>query len=347
MYSINPIGKITDKLTLLNPFASKTSKGKAMVNEAGTPVGLPLTNKTSTKTSTKNSTNVSGLNNDYTSAVNDYASGLVSSSYSGGTPGYGGYYTLDIGGMLRAYEQEAEANRNVAKQTYDTTRNDLLTSLKRFQEENAKNVQNQQKAYLANQAALESARSEADRQTRIAAAARGLGGSGLQQLAQLQNLLSQGQQISDSATDNEQKMDALKTALLQYQEDTDNKLSNALNTYNNALTSINAALAKQKADAEVARANSYIPYHPGSGGSSSISAADAQDYGNSIAGELSTIVRNYQTAKKGTSNTTTYAQSLNALDALGLAQNGALYQQAKNNLAAIYRSKHNGKSPSY
>lgn len=303
------------------------------------------TYKVPTNTSTKKSTSAS-IDNTYD--VTDYTNELLASSgTSGGTPGYGGYYTLDIGGMLRAYEQEAEANRNVVKQTYDTTRNDLLTSLKRFQEENAKNVANQQRTYLANQAALESARSEADRQTRISAAARGLGGSGLQQLAQLQNLLNQGQQISDTASANQGVMDNLRTALARYEEDTDNKLQNAINTYNNALTSINATLAKQKADAEVARANSYIPYHPGSGGSSSISAAEAQDYGNSIAGELATIVRNYQTAKKGTSNTTTYAQSLNALDALGLAQNGALYQQAKNNLAAIYKSKHNGKSPKY
>lgn len=324
--------------------ATKKARKEGKIGKGTITPVIYSSNSGGAKTSSS-SAKIDGINNDYTSAVNDYANGLVSSSYSGGTPGYGGYYTLDIGGMLRAYDQEAEANRNVVRQTYDTTRNDLLTSLKRFQEENAKNVANQQRTYLANQAALESARSEADRQTRISAAARGLGGSGLQQLAQLQNLLNQGQQISDTASANQGVMDNLRTALARYEEDTDNKLQNALNTYNNALTSINATLAKQKADAEVARANSYIPYHPGSGGSSGISAAEAQDYGRGLAGELSNIVIDYQTAKKGSDNTTTYKQSVKALNSLGLDQNGALYQQAKNNLAAIYRSKHNGKNP--
>ena len=353
----------------------------------------------------------STLNNTYD--VSNYVNSLVGAGASGGS---GGYYTLDIGDMLKAYEQQADADRAVAKQSYDTARNDLLTSLKRFQdqyntskedlattlnrykqeydtsldtlatalnrykEQNALDVQNQQKDYVSGQAAIEAAIQQADRQNRISAAARGLGGSGLQQLAQLQTLLSQGQNISNLANENQSVMDALRKALANKEEDTNKSrealrreytnreedtnralealrkeytnreedintnLSNLLNTYTNNLNSINARLATNKANAEVQRANSYIPYSPGS---SSISAAEAQSYGNDLAGQLSTIVRAYQTAKNGTDNTTTYRPSLDALDSLGLPQNGALYQQAKNNLISIYKSKHNGKSPSY
>lgn len=281
------------------------------------------------------------IDNNYNAAISDYTKGLVGTGASGGS---GGYYTLDIGGMLKAYDQQAEADRAVAKQTYESRRSDLLTSLKRFQEQNAKDVERTQRAYLSDQASLESAIAQADRQNRINASARGLGGSGLQQLAQLQNLLSQGQNISDMASENQNNLEELRNALTREEENTNKSLKDILDIYNNNLNSINAQLATNKANAEVARANSYIP---GSGGSGGITAYEAASYGNDLAGQLSTIVRNYQTAKKGTNNPTTYAQSLDALDSLGLPQNSSAYKQAKNNLITIYKSKHNGKAPKY
>lgn len=369
----------------------------------------PIVNTIKERYTTEPAKPAINLNNTYD--VSDYTNSLIGSGASGGS---GGYYTLDIGNMLKAYEQQADADRAVAKQSYDTARNDLLTSLKRFQdqyntskedlattlnrykqeydtsldtlatalnrykEQNALDVQNQQKDYVSGQAAIEAAIQQADRQNRISAAARGLGGSGLQQLAQLQTLLSQGQNISNLANENQSVMDALRKALANKEEDTNksrealrreytnreedtnralealrkeytNKeedintsLSNLLNTYTNNLNSINARLATNKANAEVQRANSYIPYSPGSSG---ITAAEAQDYGNDLAGQLSNIVLDYQTAKG--KNAITYKDSLKALNSLRLDQNSALYRQAKNNLIKIYKSKHDGESPSY
>ena len=188
--------------------------------------------------------------------------------------------------MLAAYRQGADANKSLAKATYDakvnnlnsvlkqaeedyaSTESDLLTSLKRYQEQNAKSLENQRKSYLTDQAALESARLEADRQTRIDAAARGLGGSGLQQLAQLQNLLNQGQDISDLATSNQEVLDELRTQLTQQTEDIDTKkerarkvleaartanqtgLTDLLNAYNAEVQGIDANLANQVANAQ-------------------------------------------------------------------------------------------------
>ena len=313
----------------------KTGK-KEIVNNITT-VGTPANKLVASNTSSNKTKKATAkVNNNYDTT--DYVNSLIG---SGATGGSGGYYTLDIGGMLKAYEQQAAADRNVAKQTYDTARNDLLTSLKRFQEQNALDRQNQQRTYLSNQASLESAVQQADRQNRISAAARGIGGSGLQQLAQLQTLLSQGQNVSDMATQNQSAMDALKRALKQKEEDTDTNLNKILTTYNNALNSINAQLAKSKAEAEIARANSYVRPTAGSAG---ITAAEAASYGNDIQNELSDIVSAYQLAKgKGS---TTYAQSLARLNGLKLDQNGSLYKQAKKNLVNIYKSKHNGKKPS-
>ena len=224
--------------------------------------------------------------------------GSTVSSYSGTLRPY-----LDA--MLSAFNQGAEANKALAKSTYDSkvnnlneilrqarenyefTKGDLETSLRRYQEQNARNVENQRKAYLTDQAALESARLEADRQTRIDAAARGLGGSGLQQLAQLQNLLNQGQDISNLATSNEDVLDKLRTQLAEQTEDintkkeqarrvleaaeTSNKtgLNELLDAYNAQIQGINADLARNIADAEYNFGqNAYSASRSGTGSSS-------------------------------------------------------------------------------
>ena len=261
-----------------------------------------MTNKTNSSSSSKNSN------------LQSYSS---SSKKSSGSTGSGGTSTVSsysvslkpyLDAMLAAYEEGAASNRALAEQMYNTTlrnldtdyeianqnylegkdiaenrynttANNLLTSLRRYQADNQKNVENQRKSYLTDQAALESARFEADRQNRISNAARGLGGSGLQQLSQLQNLLNQGQDISNLALENREELEDLRTALANYEEDyktdleeadyardielrrlareRDNtwadvkaKRDAANTTLQNTLSSINADLAQKIADAQ-------------------------------------------------------------------------------------------------
>lgn len=266
---------------------------------------------------------------------------------SGGSGGSGGYVapSLDISGLLAAYQSQADADKATAKQTYDTTRNDLLTSLKRFQEQNAKDVENQQRSFLSNQAALESALSQVDRQNRISSAARGLSGSGLQQLAQLQNLMSQGQDISDLATDNSQKMDTLRKALQEYQTDTDTKLNSALNIYNNALNSIEANLAKSKADAELMKAqyeSSGGGYSGGGGGGgySSSTASDLSGLGTLLAGTVDAF-QNSNKSQKAYSTARSQIYSILA-DANARHDSGAGAKALKN-LETLYKAKNSSK----
>lgn len=266
---------------------------------------------------------------------------------SGGSGGYGGYVapSLDISGLLAAYQAQADADRATAKQTYDTTRNDLLTSLKRFQEQNKKDVENQQRSFLSNQAALENALAQADRQNRISNAARGLSGSGLQQLAQLQNLMSQGQDISDLATDNSQKMDALRKALQDYQTDTDTKLNSALNIYNNALNSIEANLAKSKADAELMKAqyaSSGGGYSGGGGGGgySSSTASDLSGLGTLLAGTVDAF-QNSSKNKKAYS--TARSQIYSILADANVPHDSGAGAKALKNLETLYKAKKSSK----
>lgn len=299
------------------------------------------------------------IDNTYDSSAYTDSSG-GSSGGSGGSGGYGGsgggYVkpTLDISGLLKAYQSQADADKSAAKQVYDTTRNDLLTSLKRFQEQNKKDVQNQQRSFLSNQASLESARAQADRQNRIASSARGLGGSGLQQLAQLQNLMAQGQDVSDLATDNSQKMDTLRQALQQMQSDTDNKLSSALSTYNNALKSIEANLAKSKAEAEMQKAQyeasggssggySGGGYSGGGYGSNSSYASDL----NSLATSLAGTVDAFQNSKKDKkARAVARSQVYSILADYGASSSSGAGLKALNNIDTIYKGKTSTKKSS-
>lgn len=194
--------------------------------------------------------------------VQDYDMNALYSLYGGGSgSGGGGGYTpmkADISGLLSAYDKQAESANQIAETKYKNTREDLLTSLKRFQEENAQNVQNQKTSYLSEQASMESAREQANRQNRISASARGIGGSGLQQLAQLQNLIGQSEQISKSAGSNQQAMDKLATLLRNYEEDSDTKMRQAEQERADTLNTIASTLASQKAAAIAQNEQNYV-----------------------------------------------------------------------------------------
>jgi hypothetical protein len=174
--------------------------------------------------------------------IQDYSlDDLYRSASSGGI----GAYRPDVSGAINAYTQQANADKSYAENAYNTTRNDLLTSLKRFQENNAKQQANQRQSYLTDQSSLDIAKQQANRQSRIGTAARGLGGSGLQKLAEIQNDLGMQGDESQLANENQSVMDALRTALSQETEDTNTKVNRARTNYENQIRNIDANLAAQ------------------------------------------------------------------------------------------------------
>ena len=159
-----------------------------------------------------------------------------------------GGYRPDTSQAIAAINKAANANRDIVANTYNTKRSDLLDSLRRYQDTNAKQVASQKQSYLTSRAALDTAKEQANRQSRISNASRGLGGSGLQQLAELQNDLGLQSDQSLLANSNQREMDNLKTLLSNYTEDTNKGISNALIDYQNALKSIDADTAQRIAD---------------------------------------------------------------------------------------------------
>jgi len=274
-----------------------TAAGKPVLTPQYT-LEMPALNSTQTK---KVDPNI-GKTSPYVAPLQTYPTTKKSTGSTGGGSTTSTLKTY-LDQMINAYTQGAEANKATAKSTYDqtvadvnraydTTASNLLTSINRFREQNAQNVADQKKAYLSNQAALESARSEADRQTRIEAAAKGLGGSGLAQLAQLQNLINQSQDVSEVANENQSAMDTLRKALAQSEEDyntnltnaqttRDTALSNALSNYNNTIQGIDADLADKIANASWDFGTTSASMSRGGGSSSG-----GDNYASSIGGLL-------------------------------------------------------------
>ena len=190
----------------------------------------------------------------YTYNLKDYSyDDLYNNAYGGGI----GAYRPDVSGMINAYTQQANADKKNLESGYNTTRNDLLSSLKRYQETNAKQQTTQRQSYLTDQAALDTQKQIANRNARIGNAARGLGGSGLAKLAEIQNDLGMQGDESQLMNENQSILDALRTALAQETEDTNTKLNYAKTDYDNRIRSIDANLAAQIAAANLQADQQY------------------------------------------------------------------------------------------
>lgn len=205
-----------------------------------------------------------------TSSPSGEYSGGYSGSYSGG--GGGGGYTvapIDLSDILNSYKISAEAQKKTIadaaeaqrkiledtlssniqslKSSESTQRENLLTSLKRFQEDTAQSRKQQQSSFNSNRADLEAQAYMANRQALASAAARGLGGSGLQQLAQLQNLINQGTETSNLAKENTEALNSLAQALARQEQDTTTNLNTLSSKTQEQIQSLTSAQQAQLA----------------------------------------------------------------------------------------------------
>lgn len=212
---------------------------------------------TSNKIATPKKTTTGGKKKKYNASgysIND-ALNIASNTSSGDWSG--GVYRPDTSQAIAAYNREADALRANAKSQYDTTIDDLVTKMNRFRESNEKSRNNQKQSYLTNQSAIEMAKEQADRQSRISNAARGLGGSGLQNIAEIQNELGVQGDISKLAGENQFVMDDLTSQLKQAEEDTEKGKRNAKTVYDNSLRSIASDLANKIAQVNYEADNIY------------------------------------------------------------------------------------------
>ena len=223
-----------------------------------------------------------------------------SGSYYGGGGGasapVANNYAIDLTDILNTYTASAEAQKqsiigvtSAQQKFYEdalkaaieelklsekSQRETLSKSLERFQQDTAESRKQQQANFTANRADLEAQAYLANRQALQSAASRGLGGSGLQQLAQLQNLINQSAATNELATENTQALNALAEALARQEQDTTQALTdlasgttqkiNSMSTENQ--NKINTLLSEQKGklaeiDANTANTKAQLQYN--------------------------------------------------------------------------------------
>lgn len=170
------------------------------------------------------------------------------SSYYGGGGGISGPQRIDLTDILASYEQGAAAQEKAVRDSGESQRQSLLNSLKRFQEETAEARNQQRRSYNASRADLEGQAFMANRQALQNAAARGLGGSGLQQLAQLQNLINQSAATDKLAQSNTDVLKQLAAAAKNKEEDVNTSLLNVAKDVENKLATIAANNAQARAN---------------------------------------------------------------------------------------------------
>ena len=188
---------------------------------------------------------------DYADLLNKYGLGPGGGSGSSSSSSGGGYAApnrIDIQPMIDAFTNAANAQKNTLQTTANQQRSDLLNSIKRFQEQTARSQEIQRDAFNASRADLEEAAFQADRANRISAAARGIGGSGLQQLSQLQTLMEQNSSISDLAKENTNVQTELAKNLANYEDKTNTAIQNLMANLANSLSEVDADLGNRIAN---------------------------------------------------------------------------------------------------
>lgn len=260
---------------VLYPGKMLTYGSKPYANRSpGLPAYRPeLKNTKSKSSSTDSSFNLGDY--DYDSI---YRSLLDSSSGSSG----GGAYKPDITALLNAYDQQNAAANAIAKTKYDTARDNILTAINRAQQQNALDVARQNQSHINSASQLESTGAQASRETRIGDSLRGLSGSGIQQLNQLRNLISQGSKANAIAKNNTESLDKLRQSLAESSTKANQGLEDALNTYQSAISKANQTAGKNKADAIWENESNYASNLAKAAASAASSDSDYREAANDI-----------------------------------------------------------------
>ena len=233
---------------------------------------------------------------DYADLLNKYGLGPGGSGSSSSSSG-GGYVApnrIDIQPMIDAFTNAANAQKNTLQTTANQQRSDLLNSIKRFQEQTARSQEIQRDAFNSSRADLEEAAFQADRANRISAAARGIGGSGLQQLSQLQTLMEQNSSISDLAKENTNVQTELAKNLANYEDETNTAIQNLMANLANSLTQIDADLGNQIANLRYTEDTRYEQARQAAMENAMNRAQSQRSYENSVRNSYNQALLDYE-----------------------------------------------------
>lgn len=168
----------------------------------------------------------------------------------GGGGGASAGSKIDLTPYINALNEGAAANKKTISDTYAAQRNQLAQALKQYQENTATARQQAMDAYNSARADLEEQSYMNMRAAQQSAASRGLGGSGLQQLAQLSSQIESSKQTSDLSKSNTDTQNELTKALKDYEENINTQTNDLTTEERNKIAEIDANVAQTIANAQ-------------------------------------------------------------------------------------------------
>lgn len=177
---------------------------------------------------------------DLSSLLKNYATSLSSGGGGGASAGS----KIDLTPYINALKEGAAANKKTISDTYSAQRNQVTQALKAYQENTERARELQANAFNSSRADLEEQAYMNTRAAQQSAAARGLGGSGLQQLAQLSSQIENSKQTSDLAQKNTNSQEELTKALKDYENQANTQINDLTTEERNKITEIDANVAQ-------------------------------------------------------------------------------------------------------
>ena len=177
--------------------------------------------------------------------ANKLGGGSSSSSGGGGVAN-----RIDMTPMINSLREGAAANKKTISDRYAAERNRLSQQLKQYQENTATARRQAMEAFNSARADLEEDAYMNMRAAQQSAASRGLGGSGLQQLAQLSSQIESSNQTSNLSEQNTDTQNELTKALKDMEEQINTGISEANMNEKNEIAQIDANTASAIAQAQ-------------------------------------------------------------------------------------------------
>lgn len=266
--------------TLLDMFKKdKKTKKKTIKNDNATKIAIPVV-----KPNTEG--NLANL-------IKSYGG---SSGGSGGGGGGGAANRIDMTPFINSLREGAAANKKTISDRYAAERNRLSTQLRQYQENTATARRQAMDAYNSARADLEEQSYMNMRAAQQSAASRGLGGSGLQQLAQLSSQIESGKQTSDLSEQNTETQNQLTKALKDVEEQINTAISDANTEERNQITQIDANVAQAIAEAQY---NEEVRYQNALAEAAARNAAIASQRSNTST-ELANLLSGYSNSMDAT-----------------------------------------------
>lgn len=311
-------------------------------------------NKNKTKENTNNNTTKPKMQiasavyrpND-TKAADELAKKLGGGSGSSSSSGGGGVANrIDMTPYINALKEGAAANKKTISDSYAADRNLLSQQLKQYQENTATARRQAMDAYNSARADLEEQSYMNMRAAQQSAASRGLGGSGLQQLAQLSSQIESSNQTSNLSEQNTETQNELTKQLKDQESNINTQISDLINEERNKLTEIDTNTSQAIAQAQY---QEEVRYQNALAEAAARNAAIAAQR-DSIAGEAALAIENFSGSMdalmiEGINNLTSIFNSSDYVKNQNYSKNNAdklnnslktAYEEALSNLTSYY-----------